>query len=65
MNLLEIIQAELENWEQIKQDSIAQFNKATISIEALWQLTERLRQEAEHDTHHKSNRKETEAASGD
>lgn len=65
MSVLELIQAELEQWESIRQDSIARYNRATVAIETLWQLTERMKQEAENDTHHQSNREETEIAAGD
>lgn len=65
MNLLEMIQAELEQWELAKQDAIARYNRATVAIETLWQLTERMKQEVEHESHNQSSGEEKEAASGD
>lgn len=65
MNLLELIQSELEQWELTKQDAIARYNRATVAIETLWQLTERMKQEVENESHHQSSGEETEAASGD
>lgn len=65
MDVLSIISAELEQWELVKQDAITRYNKASTAIETLWQLTERMKQEVENESHHKSSGKETEAASGD
>ena len=65
MSVLELIQAELEQWESIRQDSVARYNRATVAIETLWHLTERMKQEAENDTHHQSNGEKAEIAAGD
>lgn len=65
MDVLNIITNELEQWELVKQDAIARYNRATVAIETLWQLTERMKQEVENESHHQSSREETEAASGD
>lgn len=65
MDVLSLISSELEQWEAVKQDAIARYNRATVAIETLWQLTERMKQEVENESHNPSSREETEIASGD
>lgn len=65
MDILSLISSELEQWEMVKQDAIARYNRATVAIETLWQLTERMKQEVENEPHNSSSREETEIASGD
>jgi hypothetical protein len=64
MDVLLVINKELEYWEQQRQDAATRYNQATVAIETLWQLTERMK-EAAHESDYKFSREEKEAASGD
>jgi len=64
MDLLGIISKELDEWEQRKQLAVQEFTRASNAIEALWQLTERMK-EAANVTDYQSSGEEKEAASGD
>jgi hypothetical protein len=49
MDILGIIRASLEHWEMEKSDAVARFNKASIAIETLKELTDRMLRETTHD----------------
>jgi hypothetical protein len=49
MDIVNIIRASLESWEQEKADAIARYNKASIAIETLKELTDRMLQESIND----------------
>jgi hypothetical protein len=55
MNVIDIISSELERWEAIRTDSIAQYNRASLAIETLKDLTDRMREVAEHGHEAKAN----------
>lgn len=48
MDVVEIIAAELDRWELVRSEAIAQYNKASIAIEALKELTDKMREVAEY-----------------
>ena len=48
MDMVEIIAEELARWELIRSDAIGQYNRASIAIEALKELTDKMRELAEH-----------------
>jgi hypothetical protein len=52
LNVQQLLVEELEYWEQLRQEATDHYNRATISIIALTQLTERMKQavENEHQT---------------
>lgn len=49
MDILNIIRASLDHWEMEKSDAIARYNKASIAIETLKELTDRMLKESTHD----------------
>lgn len=51
MDVIQIIRAFLERCEAEKMDAVAQYNKATIAIETLKELTDLMLQETIHDSH--------------
>lgn len=63
MQILQLINDELVRWEQQKQLAEAEWHKANAAIEALYYLTERMKQEAINENH-KPNGETQEAAAG-
>ena len=65
MDIIQLISVELEHWERQKQEAVTQFNKATVAIETLWQLTERMKQAINEHQTDTLKREEEETAAGD
>ena len=49
LNVQQLLVEELEYWEQLRQEATEHYNRATISILALTQLTERMKRTAENE----------------
>lgn len=65
MDVLGIINQELVRWEQQRQDAVAKYNQASVAIETLWLLTEKMRQEVEHEQNNQLDGEEAKATAGD
>ena len=48
LDIIATISREVEMWEARKQAAISEFTLATNAIQALWSLTERMKEEAEY-----------------